>query len=267
MEILKHYDPTTFGSSTHSFTLSERVNQVYRTSGSDNTNKCTYTYNEYGFRGDSFTKEGFKVLSLGCSITEGVGVNDNETWPFYLTQHIPNGVNMNFGYGARSNDYISRCLLTFFDLVKPDIVLIFYTFADRREYVREDGDIEPYMIKPWGFFTDTREGRIAYQSQTELNNRHANLMNWYKNHLLIKNFLETKKCPWVWNGDTLRVNCISDEEHMNYQEFNRFDGGYGENNIDLGVDDMHPGPLTHQRYANRLFNFINKTYPDLITQK
>jgi hypothetical protein len=35
----------------------------------------------------------------------------------------------------------------------------------------------------------------------------------------------------------------------------------------LGVDDMHPGPLTHQRYANRLFNFINKTYPDLITQK
>ena len=115
MKIIKHYDPTTFGSSTHSFTLQDRVNKVFKTSGSDNTNKCTYTYNEYGFRGDSLTKEGFKVLSLGCSITEGVGVNDNETWPSYLTQHIPNGVNINFGYGGRSNDYISRCLLTFFD--------------------------------------------------------------------------------------------------------------------------------------------------------
>lgn len=264
MDIIKHFNPETFGSSFHSFTLQDRVNRVFRTSGSDNSYKCVYTYNEYGFRGDSFTKEGFKVLSLGCSITEGVGVNDDETWPAYLTKHIPNGVNMNFGYGGRSNDYISRCLLTFFDLVKPDLVLIFYTFPERREHVREsDGQIEPYMVNPWGFFTDTREGRVAFQSHTELNNRHSNMMNWYRNHLLIKNFLENKNCPWVWNGDSLKLNCVGDE-HTNYQEFNRFDGGYGVNNPDLGADELHPGPLTHERYANRLFNFINKTYPNLI---
>lgn len=264
MNITKHFNPETFGSSTHSFTLKERVNGIFNTSGSDNSQKCTYTYNEYGFRGDSFTKEGFKVLSLGCSITEGVGVNDDETWPSYLTKRIPNSVDMNFGYGGRSNDYISRCLLTFFEMVKPDLVLIFYTFPERREHIREeDGEIEPYMVKPWGYFTETREGRIAYQSQTELINRHSNMMNWFKNHLLIKNFLENKKCPWIWNGDSLRLNCI-DNEHTDYQEFNRFDGGYGSNNPDFGADGIHPGPLTHQRYANRLLNFINKTYPNLI---
>lgn len=125
---LKYFTPETFGTSHHSFVLRDRVNATYRTSGSDDTGLCTYTYNEYGFRGDSFNKDGFKVLSLGCSITEGVGVNDNETWSHYFTKHIPNGVDMNFGYGGRSNDYISRCLLTFFDLVKPDLVLVFYTF-------------------------------------------------------------------------------------------------------------------------------------------
>lgn len=265
MEILRHYNPETFGSSTYQYTLKDRVNQVYNTSGSDSSRKCLYTYNEYGFRGDSFTKEGFKVLSLGCSITEGVGVNDNETWPAFFTKNIPNGVNMNFGYGARSNDYISRCLMTFFDLVKPDLVLIFYTFPERREYIREDGDIEPYMVKPWGFFTDVREGRIAHTAQTELINRHSNLMNWYKNHQLIKYFLESKKCPWVWNGDALRLNCVGDE-HTNYQEPNRFDGGYGVNNLDMGADDIHPGPRTHERYGNRLFNFVNNLYPNLIVK-
>ena len=33
---------------------------------------------------------------------------------------------------------------------------------------------------------------------------------------------------------------------------------------DLGADKIHPGPLTHERYANRLYNFINKTYPNLL---
>lgn len=263
MKIIKDYQPDTFGSSTYRFPLSDRVNSVSKVSGNDYTGLCTYTYNEYGFRGDSFSKEGFKVLSLGCSITEGVGVNDDETWPYCFTSHIPNGVNMNFGYGARSNDYISRCLLTFYDLVKPDLVLIFYTFPERREYIRDDGAIEPYMINPWGFFAETQEGRDAFQNQTGLLSKPSNMYNWYKNHLLIKNFLENKNCPWVWNGDSLRANCDGDE-HSSYYEFNRFDGGYGVANLDLGVDNIHPGPLTNQRYANRLFNFVNKTYPDLI---
>lgn len=263
MKITNHYDPNTFGASTYRFPLSDRINLVSNVSSNDTTGLCTYTYNEYGFRGDSFSKEGFKVLSLGCSITEGVGVNDNETWPYCFTQHIPNGVNMNFGYGARSNDYISRCLLTFYDLVKPDLVLIFYTFPERREYIREDGGVEPYMINPWGFFSETQEGKNAFQNQTGLLSKPANMFNWYKNHLLIKNFLENRNCPWVWNGDSLRANCDGDE-HASYDEFNRFDGGYGVVNLDLGVDNLHPGPLTHQRYANRLFNFVNKTYPNLI---
>jgi hypothetical protein len=79
MKPLEYWNPEGFEISSYKYSLRERVNQTYTTSGGDNTNLCTYTYNELGFRGDSIKKEGFKVMSLGCSITEGVGVNDDET--------------------------------------------------------------------------------------------------------------------------------------------------------------------------------------------
>ena len=113
----KYWNPETFEISSYKYSLKERINQTYNTSGSDNTNLCTYTYNELGFRGDSIKKEGFKVMSLGCSITEGVGVDDNETWPAQFCNHIENGVNFNFGTGGRSNDFICRCLMSYYDLI------------------------------------------------------------------------------------------------------------------------------------------------------
>lgn len=134
MKPLEYWKPETFEISSYEHSLKERVNQIYNGSDSDNTNLCKYTYNELGFRGDSIHKKGFRVMSLGCSLTEGVGVNDNETWPALFCRHINNSVNLNFGTGGRSNDFISRCLISYFDLIKPDLVLIMYTETHRREF-------------------------------------------------------------------------------------------------------------------------------------
>ena len=54
-------------------------------------------------------------------LTEGVGVNDNQTWPAQICSHIPNSVNLNFGVGGRSNDFIVRCLLSYFDLISEAV--------------------------------------------------------------------------------------------------------------------------------------------------
>ena len=124
MNPLKYWNSEGFEISSFKFKLDERKNKIFKTSGSDNTGLCTYTYNELGFRGDSIKKEGFKVMSFGCSNTEGVAVNDNETWPAQFTSLIPNGVNFNFGTGGRSNDFICRCLMSYYELIKPDLVLI-----------------------------------------------------------------------------------------------------------------------------------------------
>jgi hypothetical protein len=250
MKPLKYWTPDTFEISSYKFHLSDKMNKSYKTSGSDNSGLCIYTYNELGFRGDSITSNGFKVMCIGDSCTEGVGVNNDETWPAQFTKLIPNGVNHNFGMGGRSNDYISRCLLTYYDLVKPDLVLVMYTSPQRREIYTTDGGVEPFMPTiSWGYMDETDKGKYIQQSLTQLQNDNEDFINWYKNHMLIKLFLESKKCNWSWNGSFLNTE---------YLDNFRFDGDYNKF-IDLGVDGVHPGPNHNRLYVKQLYgHLINK---------
>jgi hypothetical protein len=258
MKPLKYWNPEGFEISSYRYPLKERVNRTYTTSGSDNTNLCTYTYNELGFRGDSIKKEGFKVMSLGCSITEGVGVNDDETWPAQFCKKIENSVNFNFGTGGRSNDFICRCLMSYYDLIKPDLVLIMYTFPHRREIYTGGNEIEPYIpTNVWGRLLETEEGKIIQSSMDILQNENSDFINWYKNHLLIKYFLESKKCNWVWNG--------SHGVDTEYKESNRFDGDYSFI-LDKGVDGTHPGPFHNMKYSENLFDHIKNNFPEYLPE-
>ena len=257
MNPLEYWKPEGFEISSFQFKLENRKNQTYKTSGNDNTGLCTYTYNELGFRGDSIHKKGFKIMSIGCSNTEGVGVNNNQTWSSNFTSLIPNGVDMNFGTGGRSNDFISRCLLTYYDLIKPDLVLIMYTNSQRREIYTENDGVEPFMpTTSWGWLKNTEEGREVQTHLVSLQNNNADFINWYKNHLLIKYFLETKKCNWLWNGQS---GILRD-----YSEYNRFDGNYEMPFLDYGVDNVHPGPKHNYQYSIRLFEHIKKNFREYL---
>jgi hypothetical protein len=257
MNPLEYWKPEGFEISSYKCSLKERVNKGYTSTGGDNTGRCVYSYNELGFRGDSIKKEGFKVMSLGCSNTEGVGVNYHDTWPLQFTNLIPNGVNMNFGTSGRSNDFINRCLLTYYDVIKPDLVLIMYTNPFRRESYTKDGGIEPFMpTASWGYLKETDDGVKTQEYLTYLQNDNEDTVNWYKNHLLIKYFLESKKCNWIWNGFF----------HIpkDYNEYNRFDGDYGRPFLDYGVDKIHPGPNHNKTYAHKLHDFISKKFPNYL---
>jgi hypothetical protein len=252
MKTLKHWKAESFEISSYTFNLYKRINKTfYRTIGGE----CTYTYNELGYRGDSINKKGFKVMSIGCSNTEGVGVNDDESWPAQFTKLIPNGVNMNFGTGGQSNDFIARCLLTYYDIINPDLVLIMYTSSTRREIYTETGDIEPHNPpKCRGWLKDTEEGRDIFNKLICLQNDNDDFMNWYKNHLLIKYFLESKGCNYLWNGSFGPIE---------FKDNLRFDGDFFPL-IDKGADGVHPGRITHKSYAENLYNYINSKFPDYL---
>ena len=256
MDLLKYWTLDGFEISSFKFNLSERKGKTYKTCGSDNTGLCTYTYNDLGFRGDSVKKEGFRVMSLGCSYTEGVGVNYSDTWPTQFTNLIPDGVNLNFGTGGRSNDFIARCLLTYYDVIKPDLVLVMYTSPLRREIYTKDGGVEPFIpANPWGYMEETKDGKKVQNYLTELQNNNEDFINWYKNHQIIKLFLESKKCNWLWNG--------AFDIPVEYEEFNRFDGNY-KFFIDRGADGAHPGPIHNGEYSQRLYSFISQNFPGYI---
>ena len=256
MKPLQYWNPEGFEISSYKYSLKGRINQTYKTCGSDNTGLCTYSYNELGFRGDSIYKKGFKVMSIGCSLTEGVGVNNNQTWPAQFCSHIPNSVNLNFGVSGRSNDYISRCLISHCDEIQPDLVLILYTFNHRREIYTQSEQIEPYIFgQSWGYLEETEDGRIIQKTKDELQNNTDDFINWYKNHLLITNYLENKKIPFIWNSvDT------------DYIDNNKFIISYTPF-IDYGSDGSHPGKLHNNQYSNKLFDWVSIKYPNIFTLK
>jgi len=256
MNVLKFWNTDSFEISSYRYGISERKNSTYTTSGTDTTGKCLYQYNELGFRGDSMYKQGFKILSIGDSNTEGVGLNNNDTWSSRFSNFFSNGVNMNFGTGGRSNDFIARCLLTYFDLIKPDLGLVMYTSPQRREVYTKYNTIEPFMpTASWGYTKETEEGQHIQKNLIEIQNDGEDFVNWYKNHLLIKYFLQSKNCNWLWNGWMLN--------YEGYDEFNRYDGDYGKF-LDYAVDGTHPGILHNRLYSKNLVNHIKLNFLDYI---
>jgi lysophospholipase L1-like esterase len=258
MNPLKYWSNKEFEISSFRYGLEGRKNMSYFTCGSDNTTKCKYSYNELGFRGDSINKDGFKIMFLGCSMVEGVGVNDNDTWTYKFSK-LTNGVNFNFGVSGRSNDYISRCLLSYYDEIKPDLVIIMYSFLHRREVYTENNQIEPFMAgNPWGYLEENKEGKIIYNNLTEIQNRNEDIINWYKNHLIITQFLKLNNCNYIWNGSL--------DVPKEYTDEYRFDGDF-INFSDRGVDGGHPGPKHNQSFATKLFDYIKNNFPHYIKDK
>jgi hypothetical protein len=249
MNSLRFWKKSGFDVGTYDWKLENRRNKTTNISGSDNSQTNTYTYNELGFRGDSIYKNGFRIMSVGCSHTEGVGVNDDQSWPHYFSQLVNNGVDLNAGFGGRSNDYIARCIITMVDTFRPQLVNIMYTYPSRKEYYRYNGDLEPFHMNPWGYFADDIEGKEEYKAIARITHDENDLINWYKNHLLITNFLKARNIAYTWNGCFLMDEVVTDA--------NRFDGDYG-NFREFSIDGKHATAEHNQKYAQKLYNFILK---------
>lgn len=216
--------------------LEDRVNSSYKSSGSDNSGVNTYTYNEIGYRGDSTNTE-IDLLTIGCSHTEGIGVNDNETWSYYLAQLL-GYTHINLGYTGRSNDYISRVLSLYIRQFKPKQVAVMYTYPSRREYWTEYGP-QPFGANSWGYFDDNPEEYIAL---SRLSNEYEDKQNFIKNHLLVQLACEATNTKLVWNGSFLG-------DKIEYSDSKRYDGGYF-------IEGRHATATENKEYANKLVTFL-----------
>ena len=255
MNSLRFWKKSGFDVASYKWKLEERRNKSFNGSGSDTSNTNTYTYNELGFRGDSIYKDGFRIMSVGCSHTEGVGVSDTETWPHHFSKLIPGAVDLNAGFGGRSNDYVARCIITMIDAFRPNLVNIMYTYPSRKEYYRYNGDLEPFHMNPWGYFEEENEGKEEYKAIARITHDENDLINWYKNHLLITNFLQLRNIPYTWNGCFLMDDSVDDE--------NRFDGGYGDFR-EFSIDGKHATNRHNEKYAKKLYDFIKDKFPNYL---
>lgn len=67
-----------------------------------------YCFNDYGYRA-SFDYESLldskKIVCIGCSFTEGVGLPEDETWPYILSKNL-NSKYINLGLAGGSDGYV-----------------------------------------------------------------------------------------------------------------------------------------------------------------
>jgi len=100
--------------------------------------KISYTFNSHGFRSDEFLhKSEINILTNGCSITVGVGVDQQHTWPFVLKKLIEQTGRTvsiwNLALSGASPDYVVRSTYKVIDILSPDFTFVHWPPATRLE--------------------------------------------------------------------------------------------------------------------------------------
>lgn len=138
----------------------------------DNSNLIEYKFNDYGYRA-SFDYESIldseKIVCIGCSFTEGVGLDENETWPYLLSQKIGLPY-LNLGIAGGSQGYVMWQIKNVLDTIQTDNIFV--------------------LSPPWGRFFDLTDNEFentqSWDRETETNS--------YSNFYDLNNFVLSAIC-------------------------------------------------------------------------
>jgi hypothetical protein len=111
-----------------------------------------YTFNTHGFRCEEFNDRA-SWLALGCSNTEGVGLNIDNVWPSLLSKQINEHV-WNLGIGAASMDTCFRILDYYIDKLNVQGIFLLQPPHHRFELF-VNGIPKNYLINDTNLVHDT----------------------------------------------------------------------------------------------------------------
>ena len=135
-----------------------------------------YVNNSHGFRTDEFlTKDNF--VTVGCSLTYGIGLPQKYTWPSLLSEKLNLPV-YNLGVPGASGDTCYRIVKHYVPLLKPKFVVVcephisrLEIFINQRPYIYTPTNPEVYgygkdqWIKHW--YTSHENSQIHAQKNLE----------------------------------------------------------------------------------------------------
>ena len=200
-----------------------------------------YTLNSLGYRGDEpHIQSDYTVLVIGDSHTFGVGLDDTQIWPNHykllLQQQHPNCKVINLSIPGGTNDAMARSISCAFNIVKPNCVIVCYTYPNRREAIWDSGILWQLNTNIPEDQSGLEEDEFQYWFMTI--NEHTDYYNWMKNHKLINaicrdtHLIETQvtqlKLIQKQLGTVLQYN-------------------------DVARDCKHFGPVVHKEFAKKMY--------------
>ena len=178
-----------------------------------------YAFNTHGFRCEEFDSRP-SWLALGCSFTEGVGLNIENVWPSLLTNHINEHI-WNLGIGSGSMDTCFRILDYYIDKLNVQGVFLLEPQHYRFELF-VDGAIKSYLP------TDVDQDTMFKSWYSDENNAKFNAQ---------KNLLAMKK---ICDDRNIRVIIRPSTDIYTYRSR-------------LARDLVHPGKDKHVHLANLFY--------------
>jgi len=197
----------------------------------------------------------FTVLTLGCSYASCDKMEAKDTWSNIVCNYIEEQykydvLNLNLALGAASNDYISRMLIYIVENFHVDLVLILFTFMDRRELCWHTGDYIRYG--PWLSY-NLRE-QNPYKDIYNIQNEHEDKRNFNLNFKFVNNILSYYNIQYIYGFavDDIEYSCQKIDD--NYLEHSCCVGTLKK--IDYASDNSHPGIKSNHLFAKNIIKKI-----------
>jgi hypothetical protein len=235
----------------------------------------TYVFNSLGYRGEEFDPDAaVKLFVCGCSYTFGAGLDLEETWSYHFRQKVADhhglpasSVNlMNFGEGGASNDYIARTLTEQCLRVRPDLVVVGFTFMNRFELF--DGahavNFGSWAISEQRHGEMARLGEFLFLGTDEIQEK----VRMIKNVLLLQYFFRSLNIPFVYfffealRRPELPEALSTPATKQLYEEIDlELLVPIGPDNmLDRSADRGHPGPRSQELLAETAWQTFRARY-------
>ena len=169
----------------------------------------------------------YQIYTFGCSWTYGWCLEQEQSFPHLLgdkdtTIH-------NYGAGGTGLDFAAKTLSeVYIPESRRQIFIITVPHYFRRTWFDDDG----VVYKAW----EVKE-KVSV-------NEYNNYYNFLHNYELINRFVGRDKIIWgTWDGD------LPQEYFDVYFDL-----------TDLAEDDLHPGPIAHKEYAEKIKNVLQDRF-------
>lgn len=200
-----------------------------------------YNINGHGHRSKQIDDLNFNdyILYVGCSITEGIGLELDKTYSYILSKNL-NKDFYNLSVGGTGNDTICHNLMVWLNkFKKPKLIIVQIT--DRSRFMIYN---TPNLL-PNGWWTDKRSTRDFIMLGEDI--------NYFKTkQVLLKQFIDSINVPLITVcHPALNINDLT---FKNLIYLTLKDNARDENFIN--GDRGHPGMLSNNTLADDCLNFI-----------
>jgi len=209
-----------------------------------NNDGAKYTLNSHGYRCPEWTPmpDGKKnVVVLGCSHTFGQGLNDDEHWVHFLSQHNTDRLRYwNLGQPGASGDKIVRILYGSEKIIDPKIIIVCWPHWSRRERL-----------------SDNATNLAGTDDLLRNENNDTDKQNFLKNVFFVEKFAEFKNSRVLhcfaqesYHTSVSDTSVMHDVTIANcWPYWDNFDPMEKTKKISVAKDGKHYGREHHERFA------------------